>query len=180
MGPEISNLPSSSSSESSMLLIPKLHDDGTNWSDYKPRIERAMGAKGLWRHVLGTAIAAKPFKAVNKVLVLADGKTEASEEQIESKEAKIEDFEKREYMAQHILMSSASTCLSSKLKNLKSSNEMFILADVMTKSTLYLLDAEEQLTSMKLSENQDSKTHLVELKQHFDLMLLLEDIHHQL
>ena len=46
-----------------------------------------------------------------------------------------------------------------------------ILAEVMTRSTLYLLDAEEQLTSMKLLDNTDSKAHLVELKQHFDLMI---------
>ena len=88
MGPKISNLPLSSSSESSTLLIPKLRDNGTNWLDYKLQIERAMGAKGLWQHVLGTAIVPKPFKAINKVLVLADRKMEASKEQIESKEAK--------------------------------------------------------------------------------------------
>ena len=46
-----------------------------------------------------------------------------------------------------------------------------ILAEVTMRSTLYLLDTEEQLTSMKLSDNTDSKAHLVELKQHFDLML---------
>ena len=144
-----------------------------NWSDYKPRIKRAMGSKGLWQHILGTAIVPKPFKAVNKVLVLVDRKMEAIKDQIRSKEAKIEDFKRKEYLAQHILMSTMSMHLSSKLKNLKSLNEMWevILDNVTTKSMLYLLDAEEQLTSMKLSDNQDHKTHLIELKQHFDLML---------
>jgi len=42
---------------------------------------------------------------------------------------------------------------------------------VTTKSTLFLLDAEEQLMSMKLSDNDDSKAHLAEIKQHFQLML---------
>ena len=93
MGPEIPNIPSSSSSDFSTLSIPKLHDDGTHWSDYQPRIERAMGSKGLWRHVLGTAIAPKLYMLLNKVPVLADGKTEATDEQIESKEAKLEEFE---------------------------------------------------------------------------------------
>ena len=40
-----------------------------------------------------------------------------------------------------------------------------------SKSTLYLLDAEDQLSSIKLTENDDPKTHLSELKQHFQLML---------
>ena len=93
MGPEIPNIPLSSSSDFSMLLIPKLRDNGMNWSNYQPRIERAMGSKGLWRHVLGTAIAPKPYMLLNKVPVLADGKTEATDEQIESKEVKLEEFE---------------------------------------------------------------------------------------
>ena len=45
-----------------------------------------------------------------------------------------------------------------------------VVADVTTKSTLFLLDAEEQL-----SDNQDLKTHLAELKQHFQLMLQRRD-----
>jgi len=35
---------------------------------------------------------------------------------------------------------------------------------------LYLLDAEDHLTSMNLSDNNDLKAHLTELKQHFQLM----------
>ena len=47
--------------------------------------------------------------------------------------------------------------------------------DTTSKSTLFLLDAEDQLTSMKLKENEDSKTHLMELKQHFQAMLQHQD-----
>src|SRR5882762_292979 len=50
-----------------------------------------------------------------------------------------------------------------------------VKADATTKSTLYLLDAEDQLASMKLSENDDPKTHLAELKQHFQLMFQRHD-----
>ena len=39
--------------------------------------------------------------------------------------------------------------------------------NAMSKSTLYLLDAEDQLASMKLADNNDPKTHLEELKQQF-------------
>ena len=58
-----------------------------------------MGAKGLWRHVLGTAIALVPYAMSNGVPMLADGKTLATEDQIESKESKIIEFKKREYLA---------------------------------------------------------------------------------
>ena len=46
-----------------------------------------------------------------------------------------------------------------------------VKADATTKSTLFLLDAEDQLTSMKLADNTDPKTHLSELKDHFQLMM---------
>ena len=83
------------------------------------------------------------------------------------------DFEKKEYLTQHIILSTTLTCLGSKIKELKTTKEMWkvVVADVTMKSMLFLLDAEEQLMSMKLSDNQDSKAHLVELKQHFQLML---------
>jgi len=86
MGPAelMNNLSLNSNSDSTTLSVPKLRDDGSNWSDYQPRIERAMGSKGLWRHILGTAIAPNPYMLLNGVPVLSYGKTEATEEQIET------------------------------------------------------------------------------------------------
>jgi hypothetical protein len=162
-----------STSDSTALSVPKLRDDGSNWSDYQPRIERALGSKGLWRHVLGTAIAPKPYALLAGELVLADGKTPATEDQIESKEVKIADFDKKEYLAQHVILSTTSTRLGVKIKGLKSAKEMWdvVISDATSKSTLFILDAEDQLSSMKLADNEEPKTHLSELKQHFQLML---------
>ena len=71
MGPTklMNSLSLNSSSDSMTLSVPKLHDDGSNWSDYQSRIERVMGSKGLWRHVLGTAVAPKPFVLLNGIPV---------------------------------------------------------------------------------------------------------------
>ena len=175
MGPgdQATSLSLGSNSDSTALTVPKLRDDGSNWSDYQPRIERALGSKGLWRHVLGTAIAPKPYEVISGVPVIADGKTPATEDQIESKEAKIADFDKKEYLAQHIILSTTSTRLGVKIKAMKSAKDMWeeVKTDATTKSTLFILDAEDQLSSMKLADNEDPKTHLSELKQHFQLML---------
>ena len=46
-----------------------------------------------------------------------------------------------------------------------------VKADATTKSTLYLLDTEDQLLTMKISESEDPKTHLAELKAHFQTMV---------
>ena len=156
-----------------MLAVPKLRDDRSNWSDYEPRLQNAMGAKGLWRHMLGTATAPVLYILNNGVPMLADRKTPATEDQIEAKESKIIEFEKWEYLAQHILMSTTSMCLGSKIKALKTAEAMWkaVKEDATSKSTLYILDAEDQLTTIKLADNDDPKTHLSELKQHFQTML---------
>ena len=107
------------------LAIPKLHDDRSNWSDYEPRIQRPMGSKGLWRHVEGTAIAPQPYALVTGVSVLSDGKMPAMEEQVEAKETKIMDYDKCEYLAQHIILSTTSTHLGAKIKNLKFMHKMW-------------------------------------------------------
>ena len=62
------------------------------------------------------------------------------------------------------------THLGAKIKDMTSAEEMWktVKNDVIKQSTLYLLDAEDQLCSMKLSDNDDLKAHLTE--QHFQLI----------
>ena len=154
------------------LVVPKLCDDGSNWVNYKPHIQRALGLKGLWRHIEGTAIVPKLYVLVARVPILMDGMTQAIEDQIEARETKIINYDKHEYLAQHVILSMTSTCLSNRIKNLKMSHDMWdvVKVDAMTKNTLFLLNTENQLASMRLTENDDPKAHLMEVKQHFQLM----------
>ena len=174
MGPAdtMSTVTMSSNSESTSLAVPKLQDDGSNWADYEPRLQKAMGSKGLWRHVEGTAVMPKPYVVADGTPVLSDGKTPATDEQLETKEIRMADYEKREYLAQHIILSTTLVCLGAKIKSLDTAKGMWdmVKEDATTKSTLYLLDAEDQLASMKLANDDDPKAHLAELKHHFQLM----------
>ena len=79
-----------SNSDSSSLSVPKLCDNGSNWADYELRLQKVMGLKGLWRHMEGTA--PKPYVMADGIPVLANGKTEAMDEQIEVKEIRISEF----------------------------------------------------------------------------------------
>jgi len=169
----MSSLNFENNSQFSNLTVPKLHDDGSNWADYKPRLQKAMGAKGLWRHVEGKATALKPYILVKGIQVLQDGKIPATEEQIETKEMRLMEFKKCKYFAQHIILSTTSTRLRAKIKDLTSAKDVWevVKSDATMKSTLYLLNAEEQLANMKLYDDEDSQTHLSEIKHHFDLML---------
>src|SRR5882762_4938951 len=169
----MSSLSLNSNPDSTNLAVPKLRDDGSNWANYSSRIQKAMGSKGLWRHVEGNAVTPKPYTVVNGTPVTSDGKTAATEEQIEARETRIIDYEKREYLVQHVILSTTSTRLGAKIKDLKTAKEMWdqVKSDATTKSTLYLLDAEDELASMKLGDTEDPKTHLAELKEHFQLMV---------
>ena len=60
------------------------------------------------------------------------------------------EFERQEYFAQHIILSTTLTRLGAKIKGLTTAKEMWdvVKAEATTKSTLYILDAEEQLANM--------------------------------
>jgi hypothetical protein len=67
----------------------KLRDDGSNWTDYETHIRRAMGVKGVLRIVDGNAIVLVMYNLVNGMYVTSDGKTPASEDQIDAWEDKV-------------------------------------------------------------------------------------------
>ena len=147
-------------------------DDGSNCSDYEPGIKRAMGAKSLWIHVEGKATPLKPYQLVNNVPTLSAGKTKATEEQIEAKEAHIIDYKKHECLSQHVILSMTSTQIGAVIKNLSTTHKMWekVKVDATTKSTLYLIDAEDQLANMWVGDSDYLRTHLTTLKQHFELI----------
>ena len=59
------------------------------------------------------------------------------------------------------------------IKELHTVAEMWekIKADATDKNTLYLIDVEEQLATMKLTKSSEPYMHFTELKQHFELMV---------
>jgi hypothetical protein len=169
----MTSLSLNSNPDSTNLAVPKLRNDGSNWADYSSWIWKAMGSKGLWRHVEGNAVTPKAYAVVEGVPVTLNGKTPATEEQIKARETWLIDYEKHKYLVQHIILSTTSTCLGAKIKDLKTAKEMWeiVKGDATTKSTLYLLNAEDKLASMKLGDTEDLKTHLTKLKEHFQLMI---------
>jgi len=162
-----------SDASSNSLTVPKLHDDGSNWAEYESRIRKVLGAKGVWRHVEGTAACPpRPYAIIDGEYVLSDGKTPATEDEVEAREDKIEAYERKSFLAQHIILSTTSYRLGAKIRNLNTAKEMWevVEADATTKSTLYLIDAEDQLTTIRCHDDPDEKTHYTDLKGHFELM----------
>ena len=64
MGPashDMSNATMIISKSNDTFQVPKLHDNGSQWVDFKVCIWKVMGAKGLLRIVEGTAIKPVPY-----------------------------------------------------------------------------------------------------------------------
>ena len=174
----MSDVTLSSNSNSQNLTVPKLHDDGNKWADYKPQVMIAMKAKGIWKHVLGTAYEPKPYTQVNGIIVLSDGKTPAAEEKIMECEEKIDEYDRKENTAHHVILSTTSIRLGVKVKNLGTAMEMWdkVKRDATTKSTLFIINAENELSTMKCQESSDPKTHLTKITAHFNLMVQRREI----
>ena len=81
------DMPTSNSSNSA-IAVPHLCDDGANWPDYQLKARTAMGARGLIRHVDGTARKPDPYPEVNGVPMKKAG-VEATDDELEEKEKKI-------------------------------------------------------------------------------------------
>ena len=69
------------------------------------------------------------------------------------------EYEKRDYLAHHIMLLTTLTHLGSKMKALKMAEDMWkaVIKDATSESTLYLLNTEDQLASMKLPDNEDPR-----------------------
>jgi hypothetical protein len=113
-----------SSTNDASVSVPRLCDDGSNWSDYEPRINRALGSKGLMVHVSRTALVPQQYAIVATISVLADGTTAATEDQVETCEDRVKKYNKESYLAQHLILSTTSPRLGMKIKNLTTVKEM--------------------------------------------------------
>ena len=81
-------------------------------------------------------------------------------------------YKQNEALCKHILMSSVSPCLCSKIKTLMTPNNMWVVicTDVKNKSILQKMDVKCLFEYVKLTENSDAAAHVSEMEAHFHLM----------
>jgi hypothetical protein len=147
------------SPSNSNFAVLRLQDDGSSWVDYKIKAQMAMGARGLIRHVDGTAIKPKAFELESGVPVTKPGKL-ATDEEIDAKERRLDEFEQKEYMAWHIMLSTVSPHLVG-MVNGKTSSQMWtkIKKDATTKSQLHKVDTRCRLMMMRCDDKSDIRSH---------------------
>src|ERR1700726_4354824 len=92
---------------SNAIGVPRLRDDGANWADYESKARTAMGAKGLIRHCDGSAQKPVTYPEVNGIPMKTPG-VKATDEDLEEKERKLDEYEQKQYGVQHILLTTVS------------------------------------------------------------------------
>jgi hypothetical protein len=87
------------------------------------------------------------------------------------------EYEQKKYLAQHLILSSTSPCLSQKLLQLTTVKAMWddVKLNVTAKSLLHQINILNRLQTMKCSSSLDLETHLSEVKSHFEKMTQLRE-----
>ena len=105
---------SNSQNTGNMVTIPKLKDNASNWVDYKAKVTSALGAKGLMWYIEGKVIKSSLYATENNKYVTAPGVL-ATEDEIEAKDRKIDEYDQHNCAAWNILLVSISPHLCSKI-----------------------------------------------------------------
>src|ERR1700731_1458382 len=147
--------------QSSSFAIIKLRDDGSNWPDYEMRAKTAVGAKGLIRHVEGTARRPLPFDVENGRPVTEPGKP-ATRLEIQELKRTMDEYEQKEYAARHIMLTTVSPRLSTMLRANTSAAQMWqqIILDATKKSRVHQVDTRRRLQELRCPEGGDVRAHL--------------------
>ena len=147
-------------SSNNAIAVPRLRDDGANWPDYQSKARTAMGARGLIRHVDGTARKPIAYPEVNGVPMKKPG-VEATDDDLEEKEKRLDEYEQKEYGAQHVMLTTISPRLATLIKSMSASDMwVAIRNDATIKSQLHKVDTRRRLQSMFCDKEGNIKAHL--------------------
>jgi hypothetical protein len=137
-----------SNNQTPVLNIPKLRDNGSNWADYQERTRTALRAKGLIRHIDGTAREPVFFTKVADKLIKSDGNP-PTEVEIEDLEKKIDNYNQKEYQAHYVIQSTVSAHLNLQIKG-KTTAEMWtaVKKDTTEKGQSYKVDVRQRLQTI--------------------------------
>src|SRR5262245_53499031 len=108
---------SNSQNTGNTVTVPKLKDNASNWVDYEAKVTSALGAKGLKRFVEGKAVRPSHYDVENEKYVTAPNVL-ATDDEIEAKDKKIDEYDQRDSAARNILLASVSPRLCSKIRAL--------------------------------------------------------------
>src|SRR5258708_4261827 len=102
MGP--AEVSTSDSSSIKVTQLPKLASDGENWLTYHERVLNAATARGLCRHLVGTALKPSPLvEKAGKFYLSTDNKSPLSEDDLDKHETSIDSWEQKQAQVRELI-----------------------------------------------------------------------------
>ncbi|KAF9470536.1 hypothetical protein BDN70DRAFT_821266, partial [Pholiota conissans] len=107
-----------------VLDIPKLAEDGSNWTTYKDRVMNHLISKGLARHIRGTArkpvgliqMKGKFYKA-DADLTATESLVPLDEDEIEKAETEVDSWEIKQAQVREIIYATVSRTTYNQIKS---------------------------------------------------------------
>jgi hypothetical protein len=118
------------------------------------------------------------YALINSILmVYTNPNVPAIEDQIKARERRIMEYEQKEYLTQHLILSSISPHLSQKLLQHTTAKVMWddVKLNGTAKSSLHQIDILNRLQTIKCPSSLDFGTYLSEVKSHFEKMTQLRE-----
>ncbi|KAF8186555.1 hypothetical protein K438DRAFT_1596392, partial [Mycena galopus ATCC 62051] len=165
MGPE----PDSSMSSSSLKItkLPKLRDDGANWGTYKDLVMNALVAKGLRRHVVGTARAPPELTERDGEFFLPNRIAPMSDTELAEHEDKLDEYLQKQAQVRQIIYETVSEATFMRIKN--QSTVKLMLAALTSifenKGEMVQMDTLTRLQTMRCLADDDVVKHITEMQR---------------
>lgn len=155
--PELTML---SSNPSSIVMLPKLASDGSNWIIYKTRVSSAISAKGLNRFLTGTAQVPKDIPKFE---------TPTPDQEIEVEAALVlkDKYETSQAEARNIILSSIPDSLAFKVIKTTTAKEMWdvVCQEHEGKTDMFAIEIRRRLQNLKCGETDDIRLHFSTLNR---------------
>ena len=143
--------------------LPKLASDGENWLTYSERVLNATIARGLHRHMVGTALKPSPvIKKNGKFYLPPDDTTPLSAEALDKHKNSIDSWEQKEAQVRKLIYNTMDNATFLQIKGEKTATALWkkltlIHSNKGAQFEEYLLG---KLQTARYTENKDMRTHL--------------------
>ena len=161
MGP--ADISTSENTTIKVTQLPKLAADGENWLTYHECVLNAATARGLRRHLVGTALKPSPIvEKDGKFYLSTDDTAPLSEEALEKHETSIDSWEQKEAQVRELIYNTVDNASFLQIKGEKTAAALWtkltsIHSNKGAQFEEYLLG---KLQMARYAENENMRTHL--------------------
>ncbi|TFK61431.1 hypothetical protein BDN72DRAFT_778188, partial [Pluteus cervinus] len=154
---------SSTTSAVKVVNLPKLRDDGSNWTTYKERLINAIKSKGLGRHLAGNA--KKPREIVDSSNLLA-----LTEDELEKHLDSVDAFDQKQAQLRDLIYETVNRSTFLQIKDENTAKEVWekLVSINENKGVMVRTNTLTKLQQIRYVENSSMRVHIsnmTELRQ---------------